>query len=54
VVLLDILQNRFEDGREGLYLLKEINAFTKNVILMTALKVETAVEGLKAGALIIF
>jgi hypothetical protein len=35
--------------------IKEINAFTKNGrYLMLFGKVETAVEGLKAGALIIF
>jgi DNA-binding NtrC family response regulator len=43
----------FEDGREGLYLLKEIKTLSPKtvVILMTAFgKVETAVEGLKNGA----
>jgi len=43
----------FEDGREGLYLLKEIKTLSPKtiVILMTAFgKVETAVEGLKSGA----
>jgi DNA-binding NtrC family response regulator len=43
----------FEDGKEGLYLLKEIKTLSPKtvVILMTAFgKVETAVEGLKAGA----
>jgi DNA-binding NtrC family response regulator len=54
VVLLDMnYRIGFEDGREGLYLLKEIKTFspTTIVILMTAFgKVETAVEGLKSGA----
>ncbi|AYN05330.1 sigma-54 dependent transcriptional regulator [Flavobacterium sp. 140616W15] len=54
VVLLDMnYRIGFEDGREGLYLLKEINALSPKtvVILMTAFgKVETAVEGLKSGA----
>ena len=43
----------FEDGKEGLYLLKEIKTLSPKtvVILMTAFgKVETAVEGLKNGA----
>jgi len=43
----------FEDGREGIYLLKEIKTFSPKtiMILMTAFgKVETAVEGLKLGA----
>jgi DNA-binding NtrC family response regulator len=43
----------FEDGREGLYFLKEIKTLSPKtiVILMTAFgKVETAVEGLKNGA----
>jgi DNA-binding NtrC family response regulator len=43
----------FEDGKEGLYLLKEIKTLSPKtvVILMTAFgKVETAVEGLKSGA----
>jgi DNA-binding NtrC family response regulator len=43
----------FEDGREGLYFLKEIKTLSPKtvVILMTAFgKVETAVEGLKSGA----
>ncbi|MCY1483429.1 Transcriptional regulatory protein ZraR [compost metagenome] len=55
VVLLDMnYRIGFEDGREGIYLLKEIKTFSPqtSVILMTAFgKVETAVEGLKAGAL---
>ncbi len=54
VVLLDMnYRIGFEDGREGIYLLKEIKTFSPEtiVILMTAFgKVETAVEGLKAGA----
>jgi DNA-binding NtrC family response regulator len=54
VVLLDMnYRIGFEDGREGLYFLKEIKKFSPNtiVILMTAFgKVETAVEGLKSGA----
>ena len=54
VVLLDMnYRIGFEDGREGLYLLKEIKTLSPKtiVILMTALgKVETAVEGLKTGA----
>ena len=54
VVLLDMnYRIGFEDGREGIYLLKEIRTFSPQtvVILMTAFgKVETAVEGLKAGA----
>jgi DNA-binding NtrC family response regulator len=54
VVLLDMnYRIGFEDGREGLYLLKEIKILSPKtvVILMTAFgKVETAVEGLKAGA----
>ena len=54
VVLLDMnYRIGFEDGREGLYLLKEIKTFSPKtiVILMTAFgKVETAVEGLKSGA----
>lgn len=54
VVLLDMnYRIGFEDGREGLYLLKEIKALSPKtiVILMTAFgKVETAVEGLKSGA----
>ena len=54
VVLLDMnYRIGFEDGREGIYLLKEIKTFSPNtvVILMTAFgKVETAVEGLKLGA----
>lgn len=43
----------FEDGKEGMYLLKEIKKLVPNtvVILMTAFgKVETAVESLKMGA----
>lgn len=54
VILLDMnYRIGFEDGREGIYLLKEIKTFSPQtiVILMTAFgKVETAVEGLKAGA----
>jgi DNA-binding NtrC family response regulator len=54
VVLLDMnYRIGFEDGREGLYVLKEIKTLSPKtvVILMTAFgKVETAVEGLKAGA----
>ena len=54
VVLLDMnYRIGFEDGREGLYLLKEIKTLSPKtiVILMTAFgKVETAVKGLKTGA----
>jgi DNA-binding NtrC family response regulator len=54
VVLLDMnYRIGFEDGKEGLYLLKEIKTLSPKtiVILMTAFgKVETAVEGLKSGA----
>lgn len=54
VVLLDMnYRIGFEDGREGLYFLKEIKKFSPKtiVILLTAFgKVETAVEGLKNGA----
>ena len=54
VVLLDMnYRIGFEDGKEGLYLLREIKTLSPKtvVILMTAFgKVETAVEGLKAGA----
>ena len=54
LVLLDMnYRIGFEDGREGLYFLKEIKKLSPNtiVILMTAFgKVETAVEGLKSGA----
>jgi DNA-binding NtrC family response regulator len=54
VVLLDMnYRIGFEDGREGLYLLKEIKKLSPKtiVVLMTAFgKVETAVEGLKSGA----
>ncbi|QSW88830.1 sigma-54-dependent Fis family transcriptional regulator [Flavobacterium endoglycinae] len=54
VVLLDMnYRIGFEDGREGLYVLKEIKTLSPKtvVILMTAFgKVETAVEGLKNGA----
>ncbi|MCZ8230189.1 sigma-54 dependent transcriptional regulator [Flavobacterium sp.] len=54
VVLLDMnYRIGFEDGREGIYFLKEIKKFSPHtiVILMTAFgKVETAVEGLKSGA----
>lgn len=54
VVLLDMnYRIGFEDGREGIYMLREIKTLSPNtlVILMTAFgKVETAVEGLKMGA----
>ncbi len=54
VVLLDMnYRIGFEDGKEGIYFLKEIKRFSPQtlVVLMTAFgKVETAVEGLKAGA----
>lgn len=54
LVLLDMnYRIGFEDGREGIYLLKEIKKLVPNtvVILMTAFgKVETAVESLKIGA----
>ncbi|MCD0467621.1 sigma-54 dependent transcriptional regulator [Flavobacterium sp. ENC] len=54
VILLDMnYRIGFEDGKEGLYLLKEIKTLSPKtvVILMTAFgKVETAVEGLKNGA----
>ena len=54
LVLLDMnYRIGFEDGKEGLYFLKEIKKLAPNtvVILMTAFgKVETAVEGLKNGA----
>lgn len=54
VVVLDMnYRIGFEDGREGLYLLREIRTLSPRitVILMTAFgKVETAVEGLKLGA----
>lgn len=54
LVLLDMnYRIGFEDGREGLYFLKEIKTLSPKtvVILMTAFgKVETAVEGLKNGA----
>jgi len=54
VVLLDMnYRIGFEDGREGLYLLKEIKTLSPKtiIILMTAFgKIETAVEGLKSGA----
>lgn len=54
VVLLDMnYRIGFEDGREGLYVLKEIKVLSPKtvVILMTAFgKVETAVEGIKSGA----
>lgn len=54
VVLLDMnYRIGFEEGREGIYLLKEIKTFSPKtvVVLMTAFgKVETAVEGLKLGA----
>lgn len=54
VVLLDMnYRIGFEDGREGIYLLKEIKTLSPSsvIILMTAFgKVETAVEGIKLGA----
>ncbi len=54
VVLLDMnYRIGFEDGKEGIYLLKEIKAISPKtqIILMTAFgKVETAVEGIKLGA----
>ena len=54
LVLLDMnYRIGFEDGKEGMYLLKEIKTLVPNtvVILMTAFgKVETAVESLKSGA----
>ena len=54
VVLLDMnYRIGYEDGKEGLYLLKEIKTLSPKtkIILMTAFgKVETAVEGLKSGA----
>jgi DNA-binding NtrC family response regulator len=54
LVLLDMnYRIGFEDGKEGIYLLKEIKKLSPNtvVILMTAFgKVETAVESLKLGA----
>ncbi|WP_445710408.1 sigma-54-dependent transcriptional regulator [Flavobacterium sp.] len=54
LVLLDMnYRIGFEDGKEGLYFLKEIKKLSPKtvVILMTAFgKVETAVEGLKSGA----
>lgn len=54
VVLLDMnYRIGFEDGREGLFVLKEIKTLSPKtvVILMTAFgKVATAVEGLKLGA----
>ncbi|WP_130733403.1 sigma-54 dependent transcriptional regulator [Flavobacterium sp. J27] len=54
VVVLDMnYRIGFEDGKEGLYFLKEIKKLSPEtiVILMTAFgKVETAVEGLKSGA----
>lgn len=54
VVLLDMnYRIGFEDGKEGLYLLKEIKTLSPKtvVVLMTAFgKVETAVEGIKSGA----
>lgn len=54
VVLLDMnYRVGFDDGKEGIYLLREIRTFSPQttVILMTAFgKVETAVEGLKLGA----
>ncbi len=54
LVLLDMnYRIGFEDGKEGMYLLKEIKKLAPKtvVILMTAFgKVETAVESLKIGA----
>lgn len=54
VVLLDMnYRIGFEDGKEGIYLLKEIKAISPKtqIILMTAFgNVETAVEGIKLGA----
>lgn len=54
VVLLDMnYRIGFEDGKEGIYYLKEIKKVSPktNIILMTAFgKIETAVEGLKLGA----
>ena len=54
VILLDMNFRRgFEDGKEGLYWLKEIHEINKNipVILMTAYgEVELAVEALKKEA----
>lgn len=54
VVLLDMnYRIGFEDGKEGLRLLKEIKTIspTTVVILMTSFgKIETAVKGLKSGA----
>lgn len=54
IILLDMNFKRgFEDGKEGLYWLKEIREINKNipVILMTAYgEVELAVEALKSGA----
>ena len=54
VILLDMNFRRgFEDGKEGLYWLREIQEINKNipVILMTAYgEVELAVEALKKGA----
>lgn len=54
VVLLDMnYRIGFEDGREGIHLLKEIKTLSPKtvVLLMTAFgKIETAVEGMKIGA----
>lgn len=54
VILLDMnYRIGYEDGREGLYLMKEIKKFSPQsvIVLMTAFgKVETAVEGMKSGA----
>ncbi len=54
VILLDMnFKIGFEDGKEGIYILKEIKQnFSKiPVILMTAFSnVETAIEGIKLGA----
>jgi ActR/RegA family two-component response regulator len=42
----------FEDGREGIHWLKEIKPISKVIVLLTAFgKIETAVEGMKIGAL---
>lgn len=54
VVLLDMnYRIGYEDGKEGIYYLKEIKKLSPSteIILMTAFgKVETAVEGIKLGA----
>lgn len=55
VVLMDMnFRTGYEDGKEGIFWLKEIKKiqFKTNVILMTSYgTVETAVEGLKLGAI---